>query len=130
MPPDERDGTGSPREWLRFAREDLAIAATRLPDVRLALHCFHAQQAAEKAIKAVLVARRVPFPFTHDLGRLIDLLEANGARISSEVRDADLLTDFATIARYPSAIEITEGDWSSALATARRVIAWVEQELV
>ncbi|HUE97253.1 MAG TPA: HEPN domain-containing protein [Longimicrobiaceae bacterium] len=129
MPPEEGDATGSPAAWLRFAREDLALAATRIPNVRFGLHCFHAQQAAEKAIKAVLVARGMSFPFTHDLGRLIDLLEVGGVLISPEVRDADLLTDFAAVARYPGAIEIDEDDWRSAVASARIVIAWAEREL-
>jgi Uncharacterized conserved protein related to C-terminal domain of eukaryotic chaperone, SACSIN len=35
--------------------------------------CFQAQQAAEKAIKAVFIARRLPFPYIHDLADLLFL---------------------------------------------------------
>lgn len=43
---------------------------------------FHAQQAIEKALKAWLAARGVTFPLTHDLSRLFELLEENGADVS------------------------------------------------
>jgi HEPN domain-containing protein len=36
---------------------------------------FHAQQAAEKAIKAVLLEHKIRFPRTHDLGELIVLIQ-------------------------------------------------------
>ena len=48
LPPDD------PREWLNRARSNLVQAQTRLAGVYLEDLCFAAQQAAEKAIKAVL----------------------------------------------------------------------------
>jgi len=57
MPPE----AGSPRDWLRLAKADLAIARLELPpDGLLELLCFHAQQAAEKSIKAVLLQEETP----------------------------------------------------------------------
>jgi len=50
--------------------------------------CFDAQQAAEKAIKAVMIKRRIEFPYVHDLTRLLGLLEQAGEAIPQEVRDA------------------------------------------
>jgi HEPN domain-containing protein len=48
---------GSPEEWLRYAQSDLKLASITLPSgVLLEALCFHAQQAAEKAIKAVLIS--------------------------------------------------------------------------
>ena len=53
MPPE----AGSPRDWLRLAKADLAIARLELPpDGLLELLCFHAQQAAEKSISTTQVA--------------------------------------------------------------------------
>jgi HEPN domain-containing protein len=52
---------GSPAAWLRYARSDLALA--RVPargEVLLESLCFHAQQAVEKSLKAVLVGRGIP----------------------------------------------------------------------
>src|SRR5829696_10527795 len=57
MPP-ERRPPDDPREWLNRARSNLVRAQAILPGVYLEDLCFDAQQAAEKAIKAVLIARR------------------------------------------------------------------------
>jgi HEPN domain-containing protein len=51
FPPDD------PREWLNRARSNLARAGDPVPGVYLEDLCFDAQQAAEKAIKAVIIAR-------------------------------------------------------------------------
>jgi len=54
---------GSPSDWLRRARSDLALAKAPLPSGALYEDlCFHAQQAAEKAIKAVYRTREREFP--------------------------------------------------------------------
>ena len=51
-----KDLPGSPGEWLRYARSEYRLAAIRRPrGVMLDVLCYHAQQAAEKAIKAVLL---------------------------------------------------------------------------
>jgi hypothetical protein len=54
-----------PREWLRRAQSNLARAASPLPDAYLEDFCFDAQQAAEKAIKAVFMAHGLTFPYIH-----------------------------------------------------------------
>jgi HEPN domain-containing protein len=63
MPPNDRDPT-TPDEWLRRARSNLARARAshNLPEVLYEDLCLDAQQAAEKAIKALLVHRQVRFP--------------------------------------------------------------------
>ena len=68
MPP-ERRAPDDPREWLNRAKSNLARAkvGNDTPDVYLEDLCFDAQQAAEKAIKAVLLHRNVSFPYIHDL---------------------------------------------------------------
>ena len=79
MPP-ERRRAGDPREWLRRARGDLALAqvARGREGVLLEDLCFHARQAVEKGIKALLVARAVPFPKTHAITELLTLAEDAG----------------------------------------------------
>jgi HEPN domain-containing protein len=59
-----------PREWIRRAKSNLALSETVRDDVDFADLCFDAQQAAEKAIKAVFIHRGEAFPFSHDLERL------------------------------------------------------------
>jgi hypothetical protein len=56
-----------PRQWPRFAVSDLLLAQSRPEGVLLEQLCFHAQQAAEKAIKAVLIQQAIGFPRTHNL---------------------------------------------------------------
>jgi HEPN domain-containing protein len=53
-----------PREWLNRARSSLRHASSRAEGVYLKDLRFDAQQAEEKAVKAVLVFRRVRFPYT------------------------------------------------------------------
>lgn len=60
MPPEQAQ-PGSPQEWLRYAASDLELARmVGVPQVMIESLCYHAQQCAEKAMKAVLVwARQV-----------------------------------------------------------------------
>lgn len=70
------------------ARSDLKQAKSQVPGVYLENLCFNAQQAAEKAIKAVLIARNIEFPYVHDLARLLSLLEDGGEVIPEAIRRA------------------------------------------
>lgn len=91
--------------WLRYAREDLR-AAERLaqpPDSMPWVVCFHAQQAAEKALKAVLVLEEIPVPFIHDLRELRELTP-DGWPLGVGRGELERLTEWASAARYP-------GDW-------------------
>lgn len=71
MPP-ETSGLGTPEEWLRRAKSNLAIARqATFDDVYWEDLCFETQQAAEKALKAVLLrSRSIQFRFVHDLAEL------------------------------------------------------------
>jgi HEPN domain-containing protein len=96
-------GPVNPHEWLRRARSNMARAKAdrAIPEVVLEDLCFDAQQAAEKAIKAILVAVQRSFPKTHSIGELLDLVEASGVRVPVELGDARALTEYAVAARYP-----------------------------
>ena len=78
MKPPERFPSDDPREWMNRAQSDLIQAKNEVPGVYLENLCFNAQQAAEKAIKAVMVLRGINFPYIHDLTRLMSMLEASG----------------------------------------------------
>lgn len=114
-----------PREWLNRAQSNLALAYTAGPNVYREDLCFNAQQAAEKAIKAVLIDRGVPFPYVHDLSQLLTLLEDDGLPIPERVRQAERLTRFAVFTRYPSvAPPISEDEYRETVATAEAVLQW------
>jgi HEPN domain-containing protein len=61
---------------------------------------FHAQQAAEKSLKAVLIGAGVEVPKIPTLERLIDLLPSDVA-LPPELTDAAELTAYATTFRDP-----------------------------
>jgi HEPN domain-containing protein len=124
--PPERRTPGSPSDWLRRARSDLALAKTPLPtDVVYEDLCFHAQQAAEKAIKSVYRARKHEFRYTHDITELLDGLARQDVVVPKEVRDAVELTDFAWDTRYPGPAEpVSEAEYRRAVALAEKVVEW------
>ncbi len=129
MAPRLRD-SGDPAEWLRHARSNLSRCRgdRRLPDVLFEDLCFDAQQAAEKGIKAVLVARGKRFPKTHDLAELLDLVTASGLEVPPQVLESKRLTPYAVAGRYPGVSEdASEEDYREALETAEGVFAWAEK---
>ncbi len=123
----QHDRAGSPEDWLRHAQSDLELARLSAPPgVLLESLCFHAQQATEKALKAVLLAQGTPFPRTHSIGTLVDLLPAP-VSVPREVEDAASLTDYAVTSRYPAATEpVDEGEYREALRLAEAVVSWAE----
>jgi HEPN domain-containing protein len=126
MPPDPRT-PANPAEWMRRARSNLVRAKRDrgLAEVLYEDLCFDAQQAAEKAIKAVLVRRAVPFPKTHAVTQLLTLAQRSGVEVPDEIRSAGRLTRYAVITRYPGlAEEVTEEDYLQAVDLAERVLQW------
>ncbi len=78
---------GDAAEWLLHAESDLTYAKlgqAELPFLRNRV-AFHAQQAAEKVLKAVLVHATVEFPKTHDLQALLLLLRNSGISVGQEI---------------------------------------------
>lgn len=130
MPPDV-PLPGSPEDWLRHARSDLALARQRhTPDILLTTLCFHTQQAVEKGIKAVLVQRGIVFPYTHDLARLITLVQDARLPWPADLDAAAALTEYAVGSRYPGpGGEISEMEYQQALTIAQRVLDWAENAI-
>ncbi len=129
MPP-ERFSPDDPRQWLNRARSNLSRAKAKIPDTYLEDQCFDAQQAAEKAIKAVLLKKGVTFPYVHDLARLLTLLEQAGEEIPDVVRQAEDLTRYAVLTRYPGLTEpVTDAYYQAAVASAEAVVRWAEERI-
>jgi HEPN domain-containing protein len=127
--PNERFPPDDPREWLNRARSNLAKArdASGHPQVYLEDLCFDAQQAAEKAIKAVLIHLDVRFPFVHDLAQLLTLVEGAGQDVSESIRGAAGLSDYAVETRYPGLSEpVTWQEYEEAVAIAEEVVRWAQ----
>jgi HEPN domain-containing protein len=89
--------------------------------------CFHAQQAAEKALKSVYLHYGWAFRYVHDLEELITGLRRNGLPIPVVIEEAVVLTSYAFEARYPGLGEpVTEEEYRQALEVATRVVRWSE----
>lgn len=128
----EADPGAEARRWLGYARDDLAAAELLLnqPGVPPRYACFQAQQAAEKAIKVVLVYLQLDYPKRHDLDFLRDLVP-EGWRVKTDHPDLARLTEWAVEARYPGDwADPTAADASRAVEQARAVVASVARDLV
>ncbi|MBI5288211.1 MAG: HEPN domain-containing protein [Chloroflexi bacterium] len=108
-------------EWLAFAREDLAI--TNLAGASNRIRCFHAQQAAEKGIKALLTLLEIEFVRSHDLNYLAQLLPQELA-LEADVLDLERLSRWAVELRYPGSSEIdrSERDVDKLHAIAQAIV--------
>jgi HEPN domain-containing protein len=94
------------QDWLGKAQGDLR-AAEHLLELDLTDYftaAFHAQQAAEKFLKAFLVRNQIPFPKTHDIRRLLDLCSQADPSLQSDLLSAAMLTPFGVEFRYPGQV--------------------------
>ncbi|MBM4441776.1 MAG: HEPN domain-containing protein [Candidatus Rokubacteria bacterium] len=126
--PREADVEALARAWLRRARSNLALAKQpKPPEVVWEDLCFEAQQAAEKAVKAVLVKHQIAFPKTHDLGVLLGLLEQGVPAVPDVLWEGRDLSRFATAARYPEGTTpATEADHRDAVRIADEAVRWAQ----
>jgi HEPN domain-containing protein len=126
----ERFPPEDPREWLNRAQSNLVHAQMLADGIFFEDLCFDAQQAAEKSIKAVMIARGIDFPYVHDLARLLKLLEKDGEQIPPEIWESQRLTRFAFETRYPGASgPVTQSDYQHALVTAEAVVNWAADRI-
>ena len=129
MPP-RRLPSDDPREWLNRARSDLAMSKAQGSGIYYEDLCFHAQQAVEKAIKAVLLHHGVRFPYIHDIRELINLLKRKAVNVPARVGKARELTNYAVETRYPGLSEpVSEEEYRDAVALAETVVRWADKQI-
>ncbi len=120
------------RAWIKKAESDLITAEHTLTlkeNCPFDMACFHAQQCAEKYLKALLVSRSVDFPKTHDLRLLMQRILAD-INLRLRIEEVVSLNRYTIEARYP-------GDWEpfnrkeaeKAVAIARKVRRAVKEFL-
>jgi HEPN domain-containing protein len=118
-------------QWIRRARSDL-ILAQMIEDERISAEilAFHAQQAAEKSLKAILIRDQLEFPRTHVIALLLNLCGQAGYQVPEQLLDALDLTRYAVAARYPSEEDpVTRDQAREAALIASNVFAWVEAQI-
>jgi len=135
MKPPEQVRRELVQQWLAKATEDLTVARHLLSE---GLGClgaigFHAQQAAEKYLKALLVAHQIEFPKTHDLGELLDLVASCDDTLAQSLQDIAALNPYGVDFRYPGdAPQLTPEDARHAVELATRtqdtVLAVIESK--
>jgi HEPN domain-containing protein len=108
--------------------EHAARALVTAEQVSDAIVGFLAQQAAEKSLKAVLVARGVTYRFTHDLAYLAELCEGEGLALPDELSEIDRLSAFAVRLRYDAA-PASPVEPEQAIAWAEIAVRWAGQTI-
>lgn len=118
--------------WLAKSLSDLRMAQLALgSDISLwDQACFHAQQCAEKALKALLVAARLEVPRTHDLVSLLDRLKIPYRDMNRFTEAAAALSHYGVAARYPTFLAAeTEAEAREAVAQAEEIRQFVVARL-
>jgi HEPN domain-containing protein len=111
------------REWINKAEGDLGTARREMKvtlDPNFDAACFHAQQCAEKYLKARLIEADLGFPKIHDLDALLDLVIPIEPSYEDLREDLQHLTDMAVEVRYPG-VSADSDDASEAVSAARRI---------
>ncbi len=130
MPPDET--VKIIRQWIDRAEEDLRNAEYTLTleeSCPFGTVCFHAEQCAEKYLKALLVFQGIDFPKTHNIPELLALVPSS-VRPALSVEEQEQLTEYAIVTRYPGDWEpITRQDAEGAVKVARKVREAVRKHL-
>ena len=119
------------KQWLEHAEDDLRLAkhAFKLSSSRpYKLIAFHAQQCAEKYLKAFLALKKVDFPYTHNISLLLEMSSKNAEWVKA-LREAETLTDYAVTARYPGTEKVTKEDAEIAVKIANKVRSVVKKAL-
>ncbi len=121
------------QQWLDLAEEDLRIAEftfkmeSSIPYRAIA---FHAQQAAEKYLKALLVFYNIDFPYTHDILKLIELAP-DVLDLKTTLEPAIKLTDYAVSRRYPDVYQnLTFADAKESVELARLTKQYAVKPLI
>ena len=99
-----KDSPGEARRWLKQAQADLAAVATLRAGGHHATACFHSQQAAEKALKAVLYRAGARSVLGHSLQDLARQCEAHDPSFATIADPARLLDQYYVAARYPNGL--------------------------
>ena len=122
------------REWLSFAEADLGVAEhldkTYHPKP-LEIICFHCQQAAEKAVKSIIVLNgsQGGIPKKHDLFLLLNQIK-NMVSIDEKYYDyADILAPYGVAMRYPNELFLEERHAEKAIQMANEFVKWAKLNL-
>jgi HEPN domain-containing protein len=99
------------------------------PDIADGIIGFHAQQAIEKWLKAVIASRGQDFEYTHDLRHLIGLAEIGEGEVPFDLREAVDLTEYAVPLRYEDLLDAEPLSRDATVALVGEVGRWAVAQL-
>jgi len=117
------------KAWLDFAHDDLRMAELALKEDISHQACFHAQQCAEKALKAV-IQLKIKVPKVHSLPELGEVCKEHGIHFEKMRERLNFLDRFYTSTRYPFITGMfpegapTGRDAREAIAIASEIFRW------
>lgn len=125
-----KDSGTEAERWLRQAENDVAFARLALQEEYYHQACFISQQAAEKAVKAVLYARGERVVLGHSLVELVKRVGAAVPEIAERREGAGILDQYYVATRYPNGLPggvpfeaFGEAQANAALAEATQFVA-------
>jgi len=114
-------------EWIERAKSNLELAQAKI--IRHIYYedlCYQSQQAAEKALKGLLIYYGVEPEFTHNIEILLKEIK-KFTDIPENIKEAALLTNYAVQTRYPGEYdEITKEEYEKSIKIAKDCLDWVE----
>jgi len=117
-------------EWINRAKSSLELAQAEI------IHyiyyedlCYQSQQAAEKALKGLLIYYGVEPEFTHNIEILLNEVK-KFTDIPENIKEAALLTSYAVQTRYPGEYdEITKEEYEKSVKIAKDCLHWIEEKI-
>ena len=118
-------------QWMSFAAQDFNVAKHLYECYYprpLEIICYHCQQAAEKAIKAVIISQGAPggVPKSHDLVFLLNQIK-NLVNVESIYQEAQALTPYGVTARYPGEMDLEDRNAELAVRYAEAILTWSKE---
>jgi len=120
------------KEWLRYAKSDLNTAMHMFSDVHPKeneISCYHAQQCAEKSLKAYLIAKETDLPYIHDLVELIRLCTAIESGFSTIQPYCVSLNPYGVQVRYPNELAVDDSITAQAINYAEKILEFCEKTI-
>jgi HEPN domain-containing protein len=117
-------------EWIERAKSNLELAQAKIINhIYYEDLCYQSQQAAEKALKGLLIYYGVEPEFTHNIEILLNKLRAF-TDIPENIKEAVQLTIYAVQTRYPGEYdEITKVEYEKSVKMAKDCLNWIENKI-
>ena len=119
-------------QWIKLAETDLGIARHLFETYRpmpIEAICNHCQQSAEKIVKGYLFSNGIEAPKTHNVEELCDMCIKIEAGFDNFIKEANKLSLYGVLPRYPNELELEEHDAETAIKYADKIMGFVNSLL-